>query len=453
MTSLADLRGRRIAYSPGQAQGALVLRVLRAGRADQGRRRAGGAGQHRRRLPDRASQRRRSTSPRSAGCQIRRYLANYGPDGASTIPHGLRDDPGHLYAPTTVSPTRPRRRPIREYVAALGTRHDLGLRTPGGVDRALLRPGPGPDRRGRAVAGRERPASRTSRPSWTETIARHQETIDLLAEETGNGRCAAEDLYDRRYESVGADAIRTRGDDALDRRRSASPCGRRATATARSTAGPPATAARPGPADPVRRALLGPLLLLARVGRRLRDRAARPRILSAPWTVVDHRRRADRRRPPARTAWPISAQRAGLGLALGIVLGAVLALVAGLSRWGEALIDGPIQIKRAIPALALMPLLILWLGIGEADEGRHHHARRLRPDLHPHPQRAAHASTAGTSSWPRPSGCGRAAFIRRVVLPGALPGFLLGAAVRGRPAPGCPWSWSSRSTPPAASAT
>ena len=28
--------------------------------------------------------------------------------------------------------------------------------------------------------------------------------------------------------------------------------------------------------------------------------------------------------------------------------------------------DGPIQIKRAIPTLALIPLLILWLGIGES---------------------------------------------------------------------------------------
>ena len=43
----------------------------------------------------------------------------------------------------------------------------------------------------------------------------------------------------------------------------------------------------------------------------------------------------------------------------------MLALVSGLSRVGEALIDGPVQIKRAIPSLALIPLLILWFGIGE----------------------------------------------------------------------------------------
>ena len=44
------------------------------------------------------------------------------------------------------------------------------------------------------------------------------------------------------------------------------------------------------------------------------------------------------------------------------------------------------------------------------------------------------------------------AFIRRVVLPGALPGFLLGLRFAVT-APGCRWSWSSRSTPPAGSAT
>ena len=43
----------------------------------------------------------------------------------------------------------------------------------------------------------------------------------------------------------------------------------------------------------------------------------------------------------------------------------MLALISGLSRAGEALVDGPIQLKRAIPSLALLPLLILWFGIGE----------------------------------------------------------------------------------------
>lgn len=62
----------------------------------------------------------------------------------------------------------------------------------------------------------------------------------------------------------------------------------------------------------------------------------------------------------------MSSQPAALGLVLGLTVGVVLALLAGLSRAGEALIDGPVQIKRGIPSLALIPLLILWLGIGES---------------------------------------------------------------------------------------
>src|SRR5205085_1840141 len=60
-----------------------------------------------------------------------------------------------------------------------------------------------------------------------------------------------------------------------------------------------------------------------------------------------------------------SAGRAYLGLGIGVAIGVLLAMAAGLSRIGEASIDGLVQVKRAIPTLALIPLAILWLGIGE----------------------------------------------------------------------------------------
>lgn len=77
-----------------------------------------------------------------------------------------------------------------------------------------------------------------------------------------------------------------------------------------------------------------------------------PRILSEPWTVVSTAGEliADGR---LQENLAISAQRAGLGgLFFGIVVGALLAVLSGLSRVGESLIDGPVQIKRAIPGLA-----------------------------------------------------------------------------------------------------
>ena len=59
--------------------------------------------------------------------------------------------------------------------------------------------------------------------------------------------------------------------------------------------------------------------------------------------------------------------------------------LAGLSRWGEAVIDGPVQIKRAVPTLALIPLLILWFGIGEGMKVTVIALGVVDPDLHPHP--------------------------------------------------------------------
>jgi sulfonate transport system permease protein len=61
----------------------------------------------------------------------------------------------------------------------------------------------------------------------------------------------------------------------------------------------------------------------------------------------------------------VSLERAAIGLALGASAGISLAVVAGLSRVGEALVDAPLQMLRTLPVLALVPLFILWFGIGE----------------------------------------------------------------------------------------
>ncbi|TDK39198.1 ABC transporter permease [Rhizobium deserti] len=62
----------------------------------------------------------------------------------------------------------------------------------------------------------------------------------------------------------------------------------------------------------------------------------------------------------------ISLQRTGLGIVIGVTAGFLLAVLAGLSRIGDSIIDGNVQVKRAIPNLALIPLFIIWLGIGES---------------------------------------------------------------------------------------
>jgi sulfonate transport system permease protein len=61
----------------------------------------------------------------------------------------------------------------------------------------------------------------------------------------------------------------------------------------------------------------------------------------------------------------ISVQRVLIGFAIGAVVGLLLGAVVGLSRVGEALLAPSIAAVRAVPSLAWVPLLILYLGIGE----------------------------------------------------------------------------------------
>jgi sulfonate transport system permease protein len=61
----------------------------------------------------------------------------------------------------------------------------------------------------------------------------------------------------------------------------------------------------------------------------------------------------------------VSLQRVVVGFAIGAVSAIVLALAAGLSRLGENAVDPLMQMLRALPFYGLIPLFILWFGIGE----------------------------------------------------------------------------------------
>lgn len=61
----------------------------------------------------------------------------------------------------------------------------------------------------------------------------------------------------------------------------------------------------------------------------------------------------------------ISTQRVLIGFAVGGVLGLALGALLGLSRLADILLGPMIGALRAVPSLAWVPLLILWLKIGE----------------------------------------------------------------------------------------
>jgi sulfonate transport system permease protein len=61
----------------------------------------------------------------------------------------------------------------------------------------------------------------------------------------------------------------------------------------------------------------------------------------------------------------ISTQRVLIGFAVGSALGLTLGGLVGLSRAANAVLSPTVQAVRAVPSLAWVPLLLLWLGIGE----------------------------------------------------------------------------------------
>ena len=182
---------------------------------------------------------------------------------------------------------------------------------------------------------------------------------------------------------------------------------------------------RLGPGHRIRFAFwIGPLLVLAVWSAGSSTGLISPAILTAPWDVVQ----------AFREQWAehdllgnilSSLQRAVVGLALGVISGTVLAVISGLSRIGEALFDGPIQIKRSIPTLALIPLFIAWFGIGQEMKIVTIALISMVP-IYVHTHNGLRGIDGRYAELAETIGIGRGEFVRHVVLPGALPGFLLG---------------------------
>lgn len=182
---------------------------------------------------------------------------------------------------------------------------------------------------------------------------------------------------------------------------------------------------RLSPGDPARfGVLLGPALLLLYWCVLSVTGWLDPRVLPAPWTAITTAIELIRE-GRLQENLAISAWRALTGLGFGVAVGVALALLSGLSLLGGYVIDGLVQIKRGIPILALIPFMILWLGIGETMKialiatavffpvyiNTHNALRAI--DI----RNVELAETVRLSRWQ---------FLRYVVVPGSLPGFLTG---------------------------
>ena len=148
------------------------------------------------------------------------------------------------------------------------------------------------------------------------------------------------------------------------------------------------------------------------------------RVLPAPIDVV----KAAWRLTASGELWThvqVSAARALTGLVIGGGLGLALGLLTGSVRFAETLLDSTLQMVRNIPALALIPLVILWFGIDESAKlflisvsvffpiylNTFHGIRNVDP---------------GLIEMGRTYGLGRWQLYRQIILPGALSSILVG---------------------------
>lgn len=121
----------------------------------------------------------------------------------------------------------------------------------------------------------------------------------------------------------------------------------------------------------------------------------------------------------------VSLLRAAIGFAIGGGIGFALGTLVGFSRIAEAFIDRSVQMVRAIPFLAVLPLVIVWLGVGEGQKiflvalgvafpiyvNTTLGIRQVDPKL------IELGRVQGLSTWE---------LITRIILPGALPSILTG---------------------------
>jgi sulfonate transport system permease protein len=117
--------------------------------------------------------------------------------------------------------------------------------------------------------------------------------------------------------------------------------------------------------------------------------------------------------------------RVGYGVVFGIALGLSLALVSGLSKVGENFVDANMEVLRAVPNFALVPLLIVWFGISEVPKILLI-TLAVAVAIYINTFSAIRSVDAALVEAARSFGAGRAELISRVILPGSLPGFLVG---------------------------
>ncbi len=206
--SLADLRGKRIAFSPGQVQGEVILRSLEAAHLTPRDVKLV-------ELPSTSGDVYTSAligglvdvAPIGAGVVARHYVESYGAQGARLIPHSAtRDDLTDLYVRTETLEDPGKAAALRAYVKLWVRAQDWIATHPDEWARLYY-----VGHQGLSLADARYTLQTAGEPDiprdWSEAIALEQGSVDLMAAQSGHRPFDAHILFDRRFEAVAAEAL------------------------------------------------------------------------------------------------------------------------------------------------------------------------------------------------------------------------------------------------------
>jgi sulfonate transport system permease protein len=121
----------------------------------------------------------------------------------------------------------------------------------------------------------------------------------------------------------------------------------------------------------------------------------------------------------------VSLLRALAGFAIGGAIGIVLGVLVGFSPLAQALLDRSVQMVRAVPFLAMLPLVIVWFGVGEVAKIFLVALAVLFP-IYINTMLGIRQIDPKLMELSKVIGLDRHATIRRIILPGAMPSILTG---------------------------
>lgn len=124
----------------------------------------------------------------------------------------------------------------------------------------------------------------------------------------------------------------------------------------------------------------------------------------------------------------ISLMRFGIAFGICVLIGVPVGLLMGMHTGVRAVLDPPIETTRPIPKLALLPLFIIWFGIGELSKTIVIIAA-VFPLISISAMQAVRAVSIRKIQAAQSLGASRAMIFSRVMLPASLPGIFTGLRV------------------------